>query len=137
MAVHTVTLHLPSALYARVTQCAEQTGRTIEDQVLDILAAAMWTSEDLPDELARTLTVLALLNDAALWRAARSQLDPSAGDRIEALHDKRQSEGLTDDKSATLARLMRQYERALLVWAYAAALLGRRGHDMSSVLSGG
>ena len=87
MAVHTVTLHLPSALYERVTQCAEQTGRTIEDQVLDILAAAMWTSEDLPAELARTLTALALLDDAAPCRAARSQLDPSAGERIAALHD--------------------------------------------------
>jgi len=137
MAVHTVTLHLPSALYARVKQCAEQTGRTIEDQVLDILAAAMWTSEDLPAELARTLTALVLLDDAALWRAARSQLDPSAGERIAALHDQRQSEDVPYVKSTTLARLMRQYEMALLVRVQAAALLARYGHDVSSLLSGG
>jgi len=129
MAVHTVTLHLPSALYACVKQCAEQTGRTIEDQVLDILAAAMWTSEDLP--------ALALLDDAAPWCAARSQLDPSAGDRIAALHDQRQSEDVPYVTSTTLARLMRQYELAFLVRAHAAALLARYGHDVSSFPSGG
>lgn len=137
MAVHSVTLELPGELYSRVKQRAEQTQRSIEAELLDVLAGALPSSDDLPADLAEALAPLAVLDDVALWRAARSHVPASAAARLEALHLKRQSEGLTEAEAADAARLVRQYERAMLVRARAAALLKQRGHDVSSLLTGG
>jgi hypothetical protein len=136
MAVHPVTLELPSELYSRVKQRAEQTQRSVEAELLDVLASAIPASDDLPADLAEALAPLAVLDDAALWRAARSHLPATSAARLEALHLKRQSEGLTETEAADAARLVRQYERAMLVRARAAALLKQRGHDVSSLLKG-
>jgi hypothetical protein len=105
--------------------------------LLDVLASAIPASDALPAELAEALAPLGVLDDAALWRAARSHLPTSAAVRLEVLHLKRQSEGLTESEAASAARLVRQYERAMLVRARAAALLKQRGHDVSSLLAGG
>jgi plasmid stability protein len=137
MAVHPVTLELPSTLYSRVKERAVRTQRSVEDELLDVLAGAIPASEELPPDLAEALAPLALLDDAALWRAARSHLPATAAARLEALHLKRQSEGLSDTESGDVARLVRQYERVMLVRARAAALLEQRGHDVSSLLAGG
>jgi plasmid stability protein len=134
MAGHAVTLDIPDTLYSRVKQRAEQSHRSIEDELLEMLAAAPSATDQLPDDLAGAIAPLALLDDAALWRAARHHLSASTAARLEALHFKRQSEGLTDAESATLAGLVRQYERAMLVRAQAAALLKQRGHDVSILL---
>jgi len=104
MAVHSVTLDLPSTLYSRVKQRAARTQRSIEDELLDVLASAIPASEELPPDLAEALAPLALLDDAALWRAARSHLPAAVAARLEALHLKRQSEDLTDTESAEVAR---------------------------------
>jgi hypothetical protein len=55
---------------------------------------------------------------------------------LEALHLKRQREGLTESETETLARLVRQYERAMLVRAQAAALLKQRGYDVAELIAG-
>jgi hypothetical protein len=59
-----------------------------------------------------------------------------AAAELEALHLKRQREGLTDVETQTLARLVRQYERAMLVRAQAAALLKQRGYDVAELIAG-
>ena len=136
MAVHPVTLDLPSTLYSRVKQRAEQAERSVEDELLDLLAGAIPASGESPDDLAEALAPLAMLDDAALWHAARSHLSAAAAARLEALHRKRQSEGLSDAESRTLTGLVRQYERAMLVRARAAALLKERGHNVAPLLMG-
>jgi hypothetical protein len=90
-------------------------------------------AEDLPDDLNQTMTSLALLDDEALWRAARSHLPPETADQLERLHLQQQRDGLSDAEVQELARLMRQYERSMLVRAQAAALLNQRGHDVSEL----
>jgi hypothetical protein len=122
-------------LYVQVKQRAEQSHRSIEDELLEMLAAAIPAGDRLPADLADAIAPLVLLDDAALWRAARHHLPASAATRLEALHLKRQSEGLSDADSATLAGLLRQYERTMLVQAQAAALLKQRGHDVSVLLT--
>jgi len=133
MPVQTLALTVPEPLYDRLQQRARQANRTVEAELLDVLATAVPAADELPADLAEAVSPLALLDDEALWRAARSRLAAEAAAQLEDLHLKRQREGLTDAEAQTLAGLVRQYERALLVRAQAAALLHRRGHDVSEL----
>jgi hypothetical protein len=55
---------------------------------------------------------------------------------MERLHLKHQRERLTEGETQTLAGLIRQYERAMLIRAQATALLKERGHNVSELLAG-
>ena len=136
MTVQSVTVNVPSALYERLERRAVQTHWTVEDVLLDVLATAVPVADELPSDLAEALSPLALLDDAALWRAARSHLATEVAAELEALHLKRQRERLTASETQTLARLVRQYERAMLVRAQAAALLKQRGYDVAELIAG-
>lgn len=135
MTVQTLTLKVPEPLYHRLKVRADQTRRTVEDETLDVLATAVPIGDELPADLVEVVSPLALLDDAALWRAARSRLAAETAARLEELHWKRQREGLTDAENQTLATLVRQYERALLVRAQSAALLHQRGHDVTALVT--
>ena len=135
MTVHAVTLHVPSLLYEQLKRRAEQAQRTVEAELLDIVVTSVPMSDDLPADLAEAITPLELLDDEALWRAARCSLPAEATTQMEDLHLKRQREGLTDSEVKTLDGLVRQYERTMLVRAQAAALLKDRGHDVSQLLT--
>ena len=129
MSLQSVTLGVPTGLYDQLKQRANQACRSIEQELLDVLAAAV--PEQLPDDLAEAITPLSLLDDDALWRAARSRLPDDLAEQLERLHLKRQREGLTAAETQQAAALLRQYERAMLVRARAAALLKERRHDVS------
>ena len=77
-----------------------------------------------------------LLGDEDLWRAARQSLAPEKAAEIESLHIKRQREGLSASESETLATLMQEYTRIMLVRSRSAALLKQRGHDVSGLVEG-
>ena len=136
MAVQAVTLHLPSPLYEQLKRRAEQTQRSVEAELLEVVAAAVPVADDLPTDLAQVISPLAPLDDKALWRAARSHLPAEAVAQMEQMHLKRQREGLTGSEAETLAGLLRHYERAMLVRAQAAALLKERGYDVAELLAG-
>ena len=85
-------------------------------------------------DLEDTLAQLSLLDDQALWRAARTTFAADAARQLEELHLKRQREGLAEHESQAAAALVQLYERVMLVQAQAAALLKQRGHDVSSLL---
>jgi hypothetical protein len=74
MIVHAVTLHVPSLLYDQLKRRAEQTQRTVEAELLDIVVTVVPVSDDLPADLAEAISPLELLDDEALWRAARCSL---------------------------------------------------------------
>ncbi len=135
MTIQAVTLHLPSSLYERLKRRAEQADRTVEAELLDVVTTAVPTEDLLPAYLEEAVAPLAMLDDAALWRAARSHLPKKTSAQIERLHLKRQREGLTNTETESLVNDMRQYERTLLVRARAAALLKQRGHDVSELLA--
>jgi len=133
MAVQSVTLNLPVPLYNQIKRRAEQAHRTVEVELLDVVATAVPIAESLPADLAEALSPLPLLDDEALWRAAQSHLPGKVAAQLEALHLKRQREGLTEAETQTCAGLVRQYERAMLIRAQAAALLKQRGYDVSKL----
>jgi plasmid stability protein len=134
MTLQTVTLRVPDVLYLRLKQRAAQTNRTVEAEVLDVLAGAIPVADELPPDLAAAVSPLAVLSDAALWQAAQSSLASEVATTLEELHLKRQRQALTEAEQQTLAVLLPQYERHLLVRAQAAALLKQRGHDVSHLV---
>src|SRR5437870_3934878 len=106
MPVQSVIVHLPDVLYARLRQRAEQAQRSVEDELLEVVATAVPASEELPGELAEAVASLALLDDVALERAARSRLAAEAAERMEALHLQQQRQGLTATEAGELAGLV-------------------------------
>jgi plasmid stability protein len=134
MTTHPVTLELPASLYDSLKRRAERANRPVEAELLDVLTAAVPAGEELPDDLAGAVAPLSLLDDEALWRAARSNLASEVASQLEDLHLKRQREGLTDAEAQTLSVLVKHYERAMLIRAQAAAILKQRGHDVSGLL---
>lgn len=136
MAVQPVIVHLPIPLYERLKHRAEQTHRTVEAELLEVVATAVPIADDLPADLAETIAALTLLDDEALWRAARSHLSAETVTQMENLHLKRQRERLTEVEAEVLTSLVRQYDRAMLIRAQAAALLKQRGYDVSELIAG-
>ena len=134
MSLQQLTINLPEPLYNRLKQRAAQTQRSVEAELVDVVALALPVADALPTDLAEAISQLALLNDSDLWRAARSTLPAEAAERLEALHLKRQRESLAEQEDDEVASLTRQYERVMLVRARAAQLLNQRGHDVSSLL---
>ncbi len=135
MNIQSITLNVPSVLYNHLKRRADQAHRSVEDELMEVVAAAVPVGDELPPDLNEAISPLSLLDDDGLWRAARSHFPAKAADQLEALHHKRQREGLTESEAQTLAGLVRQYERAMLVRAQAAALLKERGHDVSSLVA--
>ena len=131
MSLQQLTINLPEPLYNRLKQRAAQTQRSVEAELVDVVALALPVADALPTDLAEAISQLALLNDSDLWRAARSTLPAEAAERLEALHLKRQREGLAEQEEDEVASLTRQYERVMLVRAHAAQLLKQRGYDVS------
>jgi len=81
------------------------------------------------------VAALELLSDAELWRAAQAPLAEADRSQLETLNLKQQRENLTPAEQETLERLVRQYDRAVLLRAEAARLLKERGHDVSGLLT--
>jgi plasmid stability protein len=134
MSVHSVTLSLPKNIYYRLRKRAENSRTTVEMELLDVIAAALSAGDELPDRLVAAITGMNLLDDEALWRAARILISVEQSTQMETLHIKRQREGLNVAEEQTLAGLVNRYERNLLVRSQAAALLKARRYDVSSLL---
>jgi plasmid stability protein len=131
---HSLTVQFPSALCDRLARRAAQTQRSVEDEVLDLVISGVATADETEQDVSEISASLALLDDAALWQAARSRLTDEAATHLEGLHLKRQREGLTPDEEATDATLVRRYERTVFTRAQAAALLKARGYDVAPLL---
>ena len=130
-------VHLPEPILGRLKARADQAHRTVEAEILEAVAASVELEDRLPDDLEAALASLPLLDTEDLWRAARSHLPGDAVAHLEALHLQRQREGLSKAETETLAGLLREYERSMLVRAEAARLLKHRGHDVAALAAGG
>ena len=97
MSVQPITVNLPIALYSRLRRRAEESRRTVEAELLDVVTTAVPVADDLPADLNEAISPLSLLDDAA-----RSRMADETAAQLEALHLKRQRDGLTatEDQSA-------------------------------------
>src|SRR6185295_15608601 len=134
MSAHAVTLRIPTPLYDHFQNRAERAHRSLEAELLDAVATVA-ADEKLSDDVAKAIADLALLSDDELWLAARNHLSDAARSQLEALNFKQQRTGLTASERETLAQLVGQYDRALLLRAEAARLLKERGHEVSELLT--
>jgi hypothetical protein len=131
MTTQEVTLELPEPIYDQIRRAAEKTQRSINDVLLEAVIAAAPSLDAPTGPLRSALAQLAYLNDAALWQAARATMLPTQRERLEALHDKQQREGLNAEESQEEQALLELYRETLLVRAQAALLLKQRGYDVS------
>lgn len=135
MTVHSLTLDLPGTLYERLKRRAERTRRPLEVELLEAAVTGVNLDEQLPADLAEAIQGLVVLDDAALWRAARSRLAAAKAERLEALHIKRQAVGLSESETNTLRALVKEYERSILVRSQAALILRQRGYDVLGLVA--
>jgi hypothetical protein len=134
MPEQTVTVTIPAAIFDHFKRRAEAGNRTVQDEIVAVLRAAVPVNDALSTELAEAIAPLALMTDDELWRSARSCLSSEEAAELEALHHKRGRDGLSPDEERTAATLLRRYERLMLVRAQAAALLKQLGHDVAALL---
>ncbi len=137
MAIESLTVRVPHDLYTRLEERAQQTRRSVEEELVEALAEAVPLNElPLPADVAAAVTVLDAMPDDALWETARtSHLSLAAAAFLEELNHKRQREGLNVEETQIAETLLQQYERALLVRADAMVRLKERGHDISPLLT--
>lgn len=136
MALETVKVRLPRAVYQRLRQRAETKHRSIELELAEVVEEALGEADawdGLSDESKAAIEQLRVLDDADLWRAARMALPHESSARMQDLVDRRQAGGLSAAEAEEAERLRRLAERVLLVRAEAAALLHMRGHDISTL----
>ena len=136
MTVESVTVPVPRALYTWLEERAQHTQRSVEEELVEVLAEAISLDDgSLPADVTAALAPLDTMTDEALRQVARdSHLSPAAAAHLEELNLKRQREGLTPDEYQIAEALRHQYERAMLLRAEALARLKERGHDISSLL---
>ena len=73
MSTHAVTLRLPFTLYNLFKTRAAKTARSVESELLEAVATAADDNTRLSDDLAAAVADLAVLDNDALRRAARSE----------------------------------------------------------------
>ena len=135
MNAQAVTLHFPPLLYDRLKRHADETRRSVEDEILDVVARGVSSlEEDISPDLAAAVSALQGLDDTALWRAAQERFPEDASERFQALNLKQQREGLTEPELEEVVELRRGCERVVLLRAEAAWLLKERGQDVSSLV---
>ena len=100
MTVQAITLNLPETVYEQIRQAAEKAQRPVNEVLVEAVTAVAPVIGIASEEMRTALAQMAYLNDAALWQAARATMTAEQRERLEALHDQQQREGLTIEKQA-------------------------------------
>jgi len=129
MSSQTLTLDVPDSIFARIRDRAREANRTVEAEAIGVLTNAVSAEDELPPALAAAMAAVDTLDETGLRHAAESRLSDEQLNDLESLHFKQRREGLTPAEDQTRHDLMREYERAMLVRARAAALLHQRAKN--------
>lgn len=92
-------------------------------------------SPALTDDLKEALAQLELLSDDELWQAAQIKISSEKTEAMQVLVEKQQREGLTESETQQAQLLSHFFNHAMLVRAKAAALLKKRGYDLSTLIT--
>ena len=107
--------------------------RSLEEEARVLLEAALASAGPQSDkDHPKQLTVL---DDAQLWRVARQRVPDEQSERMQELVERRQREGFSAEEAAEADRLQAYAQTVMRLRAEAAALLERRGFDISSLLT--
>lgn len=131
MSSTTITLELPENLCLRLQQTARATRQSLDAVLMRALqVGSPPTWETAPAEFQADLTALDRLDDAALWRIARSRAAPTQMDHYQTLLDKNANQTLSASERNELTQLRTNQDRDMLRKAHAASLLQWRGHQI-------
>ncbi len=131
MTARTVTMQLPEDIYLRLQQTAQATKQSFDAillRALQVGSPPAW--ETAPSEFQADLAALDRLDDAALWRIARTCATSAQTGRYQVLLDKNANETLSIEDQAELTQLRTEFDRQMLQKVHAAALLQWRGHQI-------
>jgi plasmid stability protein len=131
MANQKVVLDLPENIYERVKQRADNKNRTVEAELIEVVTTAVPVEDELPQDMLEAVAELRKLNDKALWKAARSHTSAKTVSKMEKMHFKQQNESLSELEKQSLAQMLYEYEKTILIRAEAAGLLMERGYDIT------
>lgn len=135
MTARTVTMQLPENLYLRLQQTAQATQQSFEAILLRALqVGSPPTWETAPAEFQADLAALDRLDDAALWRIARTRATAAQTERYQILLDKNANDTLSIEEQGELTQLRTEFDRHMLQKAHAAALLQWRGHQIPQLI---
>lgn len=132
VAVETVTLQVPGALYARAQQAAGKNQQVLEQLLVSAMVSGLSLLDDLPDDMVVDMATLALLNDRALWRVARQTMPDEQYERMDELLALKNQNALTAEQQQELTIYLAEYDRIVLQRAHAAVLLKQRDYDLSN-----
>ncbi len=127
----TITLDLPETIYSRLQQAARATRQPLEAVFLRALQVGSppgW--DDVPAGFQADIAALDRLDDAALWRMARSRQDEAELKHYQELLDKKADGALSGPEARQLEELRAANDRLMLCKAHAAALLRWRGQSV-------
>ena len=131
MAVQTIQLQLPDAIYQRLQRVAEATNQPLEQVVLQTIRGNLPPLlDDLSPELRRIVVDLQHLDDIALWALTREPLPLQQWRRHQRLLRKAQDGILTADEQQELADLRVTTDQFVTRRSYALALLKWHGHTL-------
>src|SRR5712691_3545320 len=109
MPPETVTIQLLEDIYRTAKRVSEATGQPLDAVVQTSLARALPPLDDLPSDQATALAALALLDDGALWRAARREMPREEQIEFAELLDLQSAGQLPPVKATRIDELMRVY----------------------------
>jgi leucyl-tRNA synthetase len=130
--IQTFTLNLPNNLFERIRRLAQKFQKTEQDILLDALTTALPPLAGVAPQLADELAELTFLNDAALWRIARSTLPEEQYNQMDELLAGKGQGKITITEQQTLDELTQQSQHLVLKRGQAAVLLQQRGYNLSN-----
>lgn len=136
MADYTMTVSVRQTTFDQLSQRAEDHQQTVEDELRQTVERALANGTSRLDDGVPTLDVLGLLQNEQLRQIAEREPAAESVLLLRALHQKRDTAGLTDDEEALARDLVQSYDRAVLVRSRALLLLHQRGEDISALVGG-
>lgn len=130
---HTISLPIPDELYEPLQRIAQAAHQPLETMLLKALQTSLPPLDGLPLNLREELTRLENLDDDALQQVLLSTLPIAQQQELDALLNKNQAEGLTQDEKKRLNDLTQITDRIMLKKARASVLLRFRGRRLPTL----
>jgi hypothetical protein len=136
MDVRTITLELPENIYHSYKERAEQTHRSVEEEMLDVVSSAA-PIQGLPSDWSAELMAMNSYTDELLLKLVKKRIPKEDNQNLRRLNYKQQKQGrisLTEEELQTLEELGNRYDKHILIRSQALFLLKERGYDLAKFL---
>ncbi|MBI1278909.1 MAG: hypothetical protein GC179_12340 [Anaerolineaceae bacterium] len=132
MSDHPVTVTLPEALYAPISQIAEAKSQSVESVVVEQLQSVLSIKlPSLPSDEESELIAFKFLSDDTLRNIAREQMPNRLQDQMQRLMDRNNFGTITPQEHQQLTDLVERGQRLTLRKAWAAGVLMERGYSIT------